>query len=270
MFKAYIDNSGILQAKYKDAQQLNRYVFVVCTRGECKVSLYTSVYTLKENSIITLLPYKYFRVIEQQADTELYVVTFDKRTFTSADVFETIIEHVAHIMESPFIDFPPTSIEVICDYIRVLMRMKEELLVDENSDFVCSVLKQIIVIIGARYNKLERVSQQKDRSKALVFRLTKLIAVNYKSERSATFYARAMHVSPQHLASVVKRVTDKTITDIIAIFVMLYAQTKLVSTDLSIGEIAADLNFDDISVFGRYFKRYTKLSPRQYRTQNGV
>lgn len=248
-------------------QQLNHYVFIICTRGECHLSLYSSEYTLKANSIITLLPYKYFRVVAQRADTELYVVTFDKRTFTSADVFETIVEHVAHIIEYPYINFPTASIEVICDYVRVLMRMKEQLLVSENSDFVNSILKQIIIIIGSGYNSIEKVLPQTDRSRSLVLKLTKLISENYKSERSASFYAEKMHVSPQHLCAVVKRVTDKKITDIVAIFVMLYAQTKLVSTELSIGEIAVELNFNDISVFGRYFKRYAKLSPRQYREQ---
>ncbi len=43
-------------------------------------------------------------------------------------------------------------------------------------------------------------------------------------------------------------------TGLIAMFVVIDAQTKLVSSDISIGEIAADLNFDDISIFGRYFK----------------
>jgi transcriptional regulator GlxA family with amidase domain len=46
------------------------------------------------------------------------------------------------------------------------------------------------------------------------------------------------------------------------------AEVKLKSTDLTIQEIAYSLNFPDISFFGKYFKRYTGMSPKQYR-ENG-
>lgn len=265
MFNAYIDRSGRLKETYQDPRQLDSYTFIICTRGECRIDVYTYEYTLTSNQLITLLPYKYFRVIDQQPDTELYVVSFDQRTFSSADVFETIVEHITHIIETPIVDFPATSIEIMCDYFRVLMRVKDQFVVSNNSEFVNSLLKQIIIIIGTRYKYVESNSTHTDRSKALVLKLVKLIAKHYKEERSAIFYTNKMHLSPQYLSSLIKQVTNSTITDIIAMFVIINAQTKLASTDLSIGEIASELNFDDISLFGRYFKRYTKLSPRQYR-----
>ncbi|WP_347915505.1 helix-turn-helix domain-containing protein, partial [Bacteroides fragilis] len=43
------------------------------------------------------------------------------------------------------------------------------------------------------------------------------------------------------------------------------AEAKLKSTDFTIQEIAYSLNFPDISFFGKYFKRYTGMSPKQYR-----
>ena len=54
-------------------------------------------------------------------------------------------------------------------------------------------------------------------------------------------------------------IRDRVITD---------AEAKLKSTDLTIQEIAYSLNFPDISFFGKYFKRYTGMSPKQYR-ENG-
>ena len=34
---------------------------------------------------------------------------------------------------------------------------------------------------------------------------------------------------------------------------------------MTVQEIAYSLNFSDISFFGKYFKRYTGMSPKQYR-----
>ena len=75
-------------------------------------------------------------------------------------------------------------------------------------------------------------------------------------------------ISPQHLSTTVNKITGKTVTDIIAKLVITDAEAKLKSTDLTIQEIAYSLNFPDISFFGKYFKRYTGMSPKQYR-ENG-
>lgn len=77
-----------------------------------------------------------------------------------------------------------------------------------------------------------------------------------------------LHISPQHLSTTVNKITGKTVTDIIAKLVITDAEAKLKSTDLTIQEIAYSLNFPDISFFGKYFKRYTGMSPKQYR-ENG-
>lgn len=74
-----------------------------------------------------------------------------------------------------------------------------------------------------------------------------------------------MHLSPQHLSTTIKKITGKTLTDIISSFIIHDAQAKLRSTEMTIQEIAYSLNFTDISFFGKYFKRYTGMSPKRYR-----
>ncbi|MFI3295819.1 MAG: helix-turn-helix domain-containing protein [Rikenellaceae bacterium] len=267
MFNAFIDRSGVLQEMYRETQQLDSYLYVLCTKGECTVNVYTSERTIPTNSLITLLPNSYLRVSHQKPDTELYVVSFKHVTLSSANLFAKVAEHITRVVEFPVADFDPNTIEIMCDYVRLLMRIRPHVWLSENSDFASTIFTQFTIIIGKRYKLIKDTSFQADRSRMLVVKFMQLITTYYQSERSAAFYAQKMNISPQHLSAVVKRVTQRTITDIIAMFVIIDAQTKLVSTDLSIGEIATTLNFDDVSVFGRYFKRYTKLSPRQYRRQ---
>ena len=93
----------------------------------------------------------------------------------------------------------------------------------------------------------------------------RIVVKHYHTERNISFYAEKMHLSPQHLSTTIKKTTGKTLTDIISSFVIRDAQGKLRSTELSIQEIAYSLNFPDISFFGKYFKRYTGVSPKKYR-----
>ena len=43
------------------------------------------------------------------------------------------------------------------------------------------------------------------------------------------------------------------------------AKSQLKSTNRSVQEISDSLNFANMSFFGKYFKRYTGMSPLEYR-----
>lgn len=94
-----------------------------------------------------------------------------------------------------------------------------------------------------------------------------LIALNKhcKQQREVNFYASLLCVSPKHLSAVVKAVSGVTATKFINRYVIIEAQILLRSTDFTIQQIAAQLNFPNQSFFGKYFKKITGLSPNAYR-----
>lgn len=88
---------------------------------------------------------------------------------------------------------------------------------------------------------------------------------SYQAERSVRFYADRLCLTPKHLSGVVKEVSGKTVGEWIDDFVILEAKALLNSSSLSIQEISDRLNFANQSFFGKYFKHYTGLSPKEYR-----
>ena len=140
----------------------------------------------------------------------------------------------------------------------------DDFLQGEQAQTICV---QFIMAVGnlSKQNKNVDNKVHYNRNEEIVKDLVKIIIDNYKAERSISFYADKMHLSPQHLSTTIKKTTGKTLTDIISSFVIRDAQAKLKSTELTIQEIAYSLNFPDISFFGKYFKRYTGMSPKQFR-----
>jgi AraC-like DNA-binding protein len=45
------------------------------------------------------------------------------------------------------------------------------------------------------------------------------------------------------------------------------AQLQLITTDLSVKDIAYNLSFDDVSYFSRLFKQYAGVTPKEYRSK---
>jgi AraC-like DNA-binding protein len=72
-------------------------------------------------------------------------------------------------------------------------------------------------------------------------------------------------VTAKHLSKVVRQTSGKSANDLIDEYVALEAKALLKSTNMTVEQIADELNFPSQSFFGKYFKRVTGSSPSEYR-----
>ena len=107
------------------------------------------------------------------------------------------------------------------------------------------------------------------RGEQLVDRFLKLVQMHCRQERQLDFYAQELCISAKYLAATVKAVTGKTAGDWIEDYVMLEAKAMLTNTDMTISQISDHLHFPDTSTFGKYFRRHTGLSPKEFKKQSG-
>ena len=91
----------------------------------------------------------------------------------------------------------------------------------------------------------------------------------YRRERDVTFYAKLQHITPRYFSSIIKEKSGSNASQWIIQMVISEAKQLLERSDLSIKEIAAELNFSNQSFFGKYFKQYVGISPKEYR-QSGL
>lgn len=101
----------------------------------------------------------------------------------------------------------------------------------------------------------------------MVKRFKQLIEEKYQLNKTVSEYAEWLSVSPNHLSETVKTLTGRTPTDLINDKMILEIKRLLIHTELSVSEIAYQLNFTDQSYFSRYFKKQTGLSPGEFRAQ---
>lgn len=103
------------------------------------------------------------------------------------------------------------------------------------------------------------------RNKQLYTKFIDLLAFYYQQERSVSFYASKLCISSKYLASVIKDVSGKKPRELIKEKTLDEIKYMLCYTQLSIKEIAYELNFPNTSFFGKYFKAETGVSPLRYR-----
>lgn len=94
--------------------------------------------------------------------------------------------------------------------------------------------------------------------------LTEHITVN----RSPSYYASLLNISPVYLNEIVKKVTGINTTLYIRNELILQAKRLLVHTNLAIKEVSNKLGIDDYAYFSRIFTQTTGISPSAFRMKN--
>ncbi|GAB3650895.1 helix-turn-helix transcriptional regulator [Hymenobacter agri] len=94
-----------------------------------------------------------------------------------------------------------------------------------------------------------------------------LLNQHYRTLRSVRDYAALLHVSANHLNALCRRVLNKTASDLIHARVITEAQRLLSHSALGVAQVAYALGFEDASYFGRYFRKYTGITPEAFRQQ---
>jgi AraC family transcriptional activator of pobA len=100
---------------------------------------------------------------------------------------------------------------------------------------------------------------------ALVQRFRQLIEQHYQTTHSPAEYAKMLFVTPNHLNTVCRAMLNKSSGDLIQDRIALEAKRLLTNVDMSVAEIAYQLNFTDNAYFTRFFKRVTGTTPEMFR-----
>lgn len=95
-----------------------------------------------------------------------------------------------------------------------------------------------------------------------------LIEENYQQNLKVNDYADMLSITANHLTQLVKQITGKTTNEILQEKNILEIKRQLLYTNLTVTEIASQMNFADQSYLTKYFKKCTGLTPIQFRSES--
>ncbi|MBN1820579.1 MAG: helix-turn-helix domain-containing protein [Prolixibacteraceae bacterium] len=134
-----------------------------------------------------------------------------------------------------------------------------------STELLRSILDLILTTCASLYQN-EGIKLNKGKGHILVKKFFQLIEENYHRKLSVNEYADILSVTPNHLTQTVISLTGKTSSQLIREKLILEIKRLLVHTNMSVTEIAYNLNFPDQSYFTKFFKRETNIAPLQFRT----
>ncbi len=135
---------------------------------------------------------------------------------------------------------------------------------EQNLDMIRLKLLELFITVdrSCTSKKEKNVPQQK---RTLLRNFQQLIDKHFRTIRLPKDYADLLYVTPNHLNALCQDLVGKTAGDLIRDRVLLEAKRLLTNVDMTVTEVAYDLNFQDNSYFNRFFKKNVGVTPDEFR-----
>ena len=123
-------------------------------------------------------------------------------------------------------------------------------------------------ILQERVNEINDNNKPLTRQQHLARKLYSLVVNNYRKEHQVRFYSEQMCLTPQYLNQITTHTFGKTLSAIITDQLFTTARGMILASDMSLQEIANELNFPDQASFSKFIKKAAGVSPNVLRKNN--
>ena len=241
--------------------RLNFYAILIIMEGEVNHVVDFQVHTLRAGDVMVISKGQ-VHAFEEGANYKGYLVVFSE-AFMQKYMAQSAIARINHLynyfLKQEKINNP--------DYNQFLFKkLKEELAGNSSSlPIIIAALLTVYLLKLNDENALLGVSSIDSKYLEYFNQFKLLVEQNYTKTRDAKFYASEIAISYKHLNDVCKEIVKTTAKAFIDNYVVLEAKRMLVSTSLSVKEIAFALGFDEPTNFLKYFKKHIGLTPVEFR-----
>lgn len=247
---------------------LDGIVFAICIRGWANFKINMQEFVITPNAVTTILPNSIIEPINKSDDffLETLFFSFD---FISDLPLPSDFDILDKIEQNPCLYVAEEEVRNLLKYHTFIMEQYNKREHRYRQEIAKCLLFALIAEIGSLYSTVEQNNKILTRAEKLVKQFLILLRKHYKKERNIPFYADKMCLSPKYLTTVIKRFTKKTALEWIHEAILATAKVELKSSGKTISQISDELNFSDTSLFCRFFRKYMKITPKQYR-ESGV
>ncbi|MFM9403438.1 helix-turn-helix domain-containing protein [Myroides odoratimimus] len=245
--------------------QFGGLTLLFCKNGELHIKINNLSYSVSKGATLTILPEMWIEPISYSEDCEAVVFVMDYDFIEKYTILPEFISNT-EVLDTPVI-YPNKQDNELIEELSLLIRKQYSLpktyLLEQMLQYL--IYSLITVVSKSYYSMTLKENLQKNRVNDIMDCFFELLDEYGVVERNVSFYATHLHLTPQHLSSLIKKRTGKSVKSWIGFAVINKAKEYLNTTSLSVKQISDQLEFADASLFCRYFKRYIGQTPNEYR-----
>ncbi len=239
-------------------------VIVFCHKG----TTWDKDTNLNENEVSFLLPNQVIYAYKSSDDYLATALIVSQKLYEQLVVNYPYTRHTPHFRRKPVTHFSSEQFNNflhVLDVLRALLKLK-------NVNREQLILNQLHILVSmiAAYRSINDPEERTITKRTLLFNnFYEAIVKHYQDSHEMAYYAKLLHFSPKHFATLIKSETGISATEWIENYIIIQAKLLLYSRrDLTIQQISFQLGFTKQASFSRYFRASTGLSPTEYRKTN--
>ena len=256
--------------------RLNGYLAIFCLEGELKAEINLKTYDIRKNSVIINLPGNISRIYsidDDQLERLHFVMVAVSSDFLSSSRMDYVrmCNESISVLDNPCFEMSKDERAIFLKYfelVDILVKSRQKGIKQILHGIVSSCLYYAGSIWQEKLLAAEHPQpngEQTIRAKLVLEQFLKLVAEYHDRERGMAFYADRLCLTPKYLSKIIKNASGKSGPEWIDSFVILEAKNMLKYSDMPIKEIVYKLHFPNSSVFYKFFKSHTGLTPSEYR-----
>ena len=275
------DDLCIVDVRYNDGLHLFRhpcrldaYMMMFCVKGHIRLNVNLNEFDMDDGTLFLSAPGNILKVKEVVSSPieELHYagIVMSKSVVHNlrVDINKLFNDGVA-MLDNPCLKLSPEECAIAGNYLELMSKV---MLVESNFkiDAVSSLVSSLFYLFaGVHSRKLREINfvspSSTNRGRQVFDQFIKLVSENYSKYRNVGFYADCLCLTPKYLSKLIKSATGRSAPDWIDAYVILEAKNLLKYSSSTIKEIVYMLNFPNQSVFYKFFKARTGMTPSEYR-----
>lgn len=252
----------------------NSFAIILVRKGTFVFQNNFVKYALKAKDLYLVTPGSLCELHEMSDDLEFISMGFKKEYLKEQGVFLNGAE-IVHLFSSDTLRRFSLKEEEYEEMVHAMSSLKRKINLPEITPHFKDILRHSFIsvlyellLVCSKYHVF--TPPKLNRQEELTTSFLSLLNERFREEKRVQYYAKALFVTSRHLSATVKQVTGKTAGEIIDEMVINEAKVLLSSHMLNVSQVADELRFSDQSFFGKFFKKYTGISPSIYRSNSTV
>lgn len=262
-----IDNSNVTDTLNTSPIKSEWFVALLCIEGESTIYINNEMYSIHKNDILLCHPQTIFEHKITNLDFKycgfcLSPEYVKQISLISSNSWNAIL----FIENNPIIALDENEYSLFLQYYN-LIRSKFETESQHHLKQLIDMLLQAFIyeFHDSMEKRIKIDPPQYNSADNLFISFLDILVNSYPKQRSVSYYAEKLFVTPKYLSAICKEISGETASDLITRYVKKDIENLLKQPNKTIKEIANELDFANLSFFGKYVKRIFGVSPKEYR-----
>ena len=250
-------------------------LIVICTGGMAQFDYDGQQIQLRKNDLYLYMSHSVVCNFMSSPDFNCRQIWFSRSELWNINMYgEISLADLTYLKQYPKVHLSDEDVSLLDDYFRLVCRRMRDQSPSMYFEIVRSLVSTMMLemLCMMRRDKAQREQSdfQGDNTpgfyrRRLADKFMQLVEQSDGRIRRVDDFASQLNVTPKYLSTLLKETMSRRPSEMIKLFTLKAIERRLRFSDMTMQEIADDLNFPNASFFGKYVKEHLGMTPMEYR-----